>query len=356
MLDLADYSSSVNKVNASAMTRGIIIVGNQKANSISAGSGDDTVSGNTGNDTVLGGEGNDILLGDAGNDKLYGNAGNDSLNGGTGNDTLYGGEGKDVFIHVADEDYIYDYVAGEDKIKIAKEYASITAASLSGSDVVFNVGNRGKITVKDGKDKKITIVNYDGKVTSSVYGGGKDLTLTKESKAAVTVGSAYQNADASSRAKAIKIVGNELDNTILGGSKNDSLYGAAGNDSLVGNAGNDKLYGQAGDDTLVGGAGKDSLWGGAGNDSLWGGAGNDNFIYKPGEGTDKIFDYESGDLLTILKSDGKAGGTFSNSVFNNSTLTLTIKGGGSVIFDGVAEGDKFNINGKSYSIKGTKLK
>ena len=35
---------------------------------------------------------------------------------------------------------------------------------------------------------------------------------------------------------------------------------------------------------------------------------------------------------------------------------LTIKGGGSVIFDGVAKGDTFNINNKTYTISGKKLK
>ena len=74
----------------------------------------------------------------------------------------------------------------------------------------------------------------------------------------------------------------------------------------VGGAGKDIIYGQNGNDTL---------WGGAGNDTLYGGDGKDTFIYKPGEGTDTIFDYQSGDMLQILKSDASAGGSFTKSSF-----------------------------------------
>ena len=76
------------------------------------------------------------------------------------------------------------------------------------------------------------------------------------------------------------------------------------------------------------------------------GAGKDVFIYKPGEGTDKIMDYAKGDILKILKSNGNAGGSFTKSSFS----------GGKVVFEGVNSGDSFNINGKNYTLSGKKLK
>ncbi|MBR0102968.1 MAG: hypothetical protein IJQ01_05670, partial [Selenomonadaceae bacterium] len=88
---------------------------------------------------------------------------------------------------------------------------------------------------------------------------------------------------------------------------------------------------------------------------LYGGDGKDTFIYKPGEGTDTIFDYESGDILKILKADGSAG-TFSKSNFSEGVLNLTISGGGSVIFENVNTGDQININGTTHTITGSKLK
>ena len=98
-----------------------------------------------------------------------------------------------------------------------------------------------------------------------------------------------------------------------------------------------------------------SLWGGAGNDTLYGRDGKDVFIYKPGEGTDHIMNYHNGDMLKILKSNGKSGGTFNSTKFSSGDLTLAINGGGTVIFDNVSKGDKFNINGKTYTLGASKL-
>ncbi|MBR7025643.1 MAG: hypothetical protein IKI08_06510 [Selenomonadaceae bacterium] len=194
---------------------------------------------------------------------------------------------------------------------------------------------------------------------------GADLNVTNSTKSPVTVGSAIKVISASDRTTPVIITGNKLDNTIYGGSKNDTLKGGEGNDKLYGEAGNDSLNGDAGNDILSGGTGKDKLYGGKGNDSLWGGAdddslyggeGNDIFIYKPGEGTDKIFDYASDDMLKILKTNDKEGGTFTKATFKNNALTLAISGGGSVIFSGVSAGDKININGTIRTIKGSTLK
>ena len=122
------------------------------------------------------------------------------------------------------------------------------------------------------------------------------------------------------------------------------------NNTVEGGAGNDSIYGGDGADLFYGGKGNDTLWGGGGNDSLYGGAGNDTFIYKPGDGTDTIFDYQSGDILQILTTNGTTGGTFTKSEFTNGDLTLTISGGGKIILDDVSKGDSVNINGKNYTI------
>ena len=323
MLDLTAYSK-VKKVNAKAVTNGIMIIGNQSANSIVSGAGNDSILSNNGKDTLSGGAGNDKLYGEGGNDSINGGSGNDTLSGVTGNDTLTGGDGKDIFIHTANNDLITDYTPGKDKIKLASNYMSITASSVKGSDVILTVGDYGLITVKGGKNQQITIVDENGKSTTKKYstsGGSTTRTLTNSSASAVTLSSAYVNADASSRTKTIQITGNDKDNSITGGS------------------GNDKLYGKKGSDTL---------WGGAGNDSLWGGDGNDTFIYKPGDGKDTILDYKSGDMLQILN------GKYSKSKYSNGTLALTI-GSGSVTFKNVTTSTTFNINDTLYKVSGSKL-
>ena len=160
------YGESVVTVNGAKATKSISITGNAKANSIKGGTGADTINGGAGNDIIYGGSGNDKIYGEVGNDKLYGDAGNDTLYGGSGNDTLTSGAGNDIFVYENGNDYIMDYTAGQDKIKLTN--ATITSASLSGSNVILKTSN-GNITIQNGKNKKITIIDSSGKTTTQTY-------------------------------------------------------------------------------------------------------------------------------------------------------------------------------------------
>lgn len=158
-IDLAEYTD-VKKVDASKLTSGVEVIGNEKANSIKGGTGNDTLSGNSGNDTLIGGAGNDELYGDGGKNLLKGGKGNDTLYGG-GYDTLTGGKGKDTFVFVSGDKgnaIITDYSA-KDKIKISGGYISETVQS--GKDVVFKIGE-GSLTVKNGKGKNIDVEELFG--------------------------------------------------------------------------------------------------------------------------------------------------------------------------------------------------
>jgi len=98
-------------------------------------------------------------------------------------------------------------------------------------------------------------------------------------------------------------------NWIRGHGGRDLIHGGQGNDTVEGGDGDDALHGQDGDDYLIGGAGRDSLYGGEGNDTLEGGPGDDVlrggmghdfYIYRPGDGVDRIDDVGGLDTL-ILK-------------------------------------------------------
>lgn len=80
---------------------------------------------------------------------------------------------------------------------------------------------------------------------------------------------------------------------ILGGAGNDKLLGNTGNDKLWGHGGKDIMDGGAGNDTLKGGDGRDLLKGGKGNDILDGGAGGDRFVFKRGDGSDTINNFNT---------------------------------------------------------------
>ena len=348
-------------IDASARTKKIQITANDLNNSIVGGKSRDTIYGGAGSDSIYGERGNDKLYGDAGNDYLVGGAGNDQLLGGSGKDTLVGGEGNDTFWGGAgndtleggagsdvfvyregyDNDTIVDY-AEEDLIKITGGTVSKISTTSAGS-VVFKIGSK-KLTLKNAADKLITYEDADGvkhfypikfnsKGTSATL-----LSAYGKSDFNFAPFDGLKNLNASKVTHGLNITGNYLGNKITAGAGSDSVLGGAGNDSLNGGAGND------------------TLWGGAGDDTLLGGEGDDVFIYKPNEGTDYITDYEAGDMLKILRTDGSNGGMFTSSSFSDGNLTLKILGGGSVVFSGVSNGDTFNINGMSYSIKGSKLK
>jgi len=87
---------------------------------IDGGPGDDRLFGGRGDDTLYGGEGNDILKGGAGADTLVAGSGDDMLFGGAGADVLDGGIGFDTFIFAPGhgEDTIIDFRNGRDLIDI----------------------------------------------------------------------------------------------------------------------------------------------------------------------------------------------------------------------------------------------
>ncbi|MBR0289644.1 MAG: hypothetical protein IJQ82_11760, partial [Selenomonadaceae bacterium] len=230
--------------------------------------------------------------------------------------------------------------AGGYTIKLTGDMKGKKFVGTSKSDTLSIAAQNVSVEGDKGNDKLVGSANND-----SLNGGSGNDTLS---------GGAGKD----------KLFGQSGNDSLNGGKGNDSLNGGSGNDILSGGSGNDTLIGSTGKDSLSGGSGKDKLYGGAGNDTLWDGAGNDTlyggdgkdtFIYKPGEGTDKIMDYNSADMLQILKADGSAGGSFNKSFFSNNKLTLTIDGGGTVIFDDVVSSTKFNINGSSYIISGKKI-
>ena len=156
------------------------------------------------------------------------------------------------------------------------------------------------------------------------------------------------------------INGNALDNTITGGNDTLTNFGADGISATLGSAIKDfdaadteitSINGNAKANKLYAGDISTTLDGGKGNDSLWGGDGSDTFIYAANTGTDKIFGFGDDDLLQILNVDGSEG-SFTKSTFANNSLTLTVKGGGKIIFDGVTSASTFNINGETYHFDG----
>jgi Ca2+-binding RTX toxin-like protein len=168
-------------------------------------------------------------IGTQGDDVIQGNAANNKLIGGAGNDHLYGGAGDDRLEGGGGDD-VLDGGSGAD-IMIGGAGNDIYYVD-SASDVVIETANGGIDTVH-----------------LSIDARGSKLYLNVENFIAVE----------GSNAKAVS--GNALNNTVIGNSLDNLLLGCEGNDVLIG---------------------------GKGNDTLNGGRGNDTFVFRKGDGDDRI--------------------------------------------------------------------
>ena len=219
-----------------------------------------------------------------------------------------GGAGADIF-QLKSTGTISDYEES-DKISLT----SAAEISVSGSDVIFG----GKITVAGAANKSVTYIEGGvekifKKASDDVKynSGGTGATLTATYIADEFTPNEYSDfadmlktIDASAVDYNLTITGNKRANVITGGEEDDFIDGAAGSDKIFGADGNDTLVGGKGNDSLSGGAGNDSLWGGAGSDTLFGGDGSDVFVYKSGDGTIVIEDFDdSWDKIRVLSGD-----------------------------------------------------
>lgn len=258
------------------------------------GNRDDTLEGNEYANLLIGGLGNDLLRGLAGDDNLQGGEGDDTLMGGAGADNLNGGSGFDTASYAdATQGLHIDLAvtvagtgvgrgtgeaAGDAFIDIERVvgsihgdtfYASRAATVFDGGDIS---GSPAADTVDYGDDPNGIVLNLET---------GVSVVAAEHRASSLIHGDSFVGIEniTGSRDAANIITGNTMSNVLIGGRAADSLSGGAGNDTLNGGEGNDTLDGGSGDDYLAGGDGADLLIGGLGNDTLDGGAGNNTASY-----------------------------------------------------------------------------
>ncbi|THH35166.1 calcium-binding protein [Aliishimia ponticola] len=202
-----------------------VLRGSGGADDMTGDAGDDFLSGGFDDDTVRGGEGGDRVYGDAGNDALYGDDGDDALHGGTGDDVIDGGDGVDTAS--------YRYASAG----VSADLRKTTQTDVGGGE---------------GMDLFISIENLEGSAFEDTLNGDH---------------------------AANTLWGGDMRDVLWGQEGDDALFGGNGNDSVRGGQGNDALYGEAGNDYMTGNRGDDMLEGGSGDDTLDGNLGFDTASY-----------------------------------------------------------------------------
>jgi serralysin len=234
--------------------------------------------------TLTGNALNNTIIGGTGNDTLSGGAGNDVLNGGTGADTMIGGTGNDVYY----VDNVGDVVTENPGEGTDTIYTRINYTIGTGSPIEVLRANAGTTgLVLNGNDLANTIVGGTG--SDTLNGGGGNDVLSGNGGADVMAGGTgndiYYVDNAGDVANEAAGAGTDtVRTTLLGKTLSTNLENLAfigsGNFAGTGNTLNNAITGGAGNDTLNGGAGNDTLNGGAGNDTLTGGTGLDSFLFN----------------------------------------------------------------------------
>lgn len=121
--------------------------GNLGSDLLHGGEGADTLHGGQGDDAVAGGRDDDIVFGDMGADTLLGDSGDDTLSGGLGDDVLTGGPGADLFVASGGVDRILDFdAAGGDRLQLAG--GATPVVRQDGADVVVDLGAAGRVVLE----------------------------------------------------------------------------------------------------------------------------------------------------------------------------------------------------------------
>jgi Ca2+-binding RTX toxin-like protein len=223
------------------------LTGSSSANTITAGSGNDTIDGGGGADVIAAGGGNDTVT-------YHGTE--SAIDGGGGTNSLVMASAATVNLGNADQTsgdsanvtnfHNVDASGLSSALSITGSASANTITSGSGSDTIDGAGGTDVINAGGGNDT----VSYHGTETS-IDGSSGTNTLVLNAAATVNLGSAdqtsgdsanvtnFQNVDGSALGSALSITGSAANNILTGGSGNDTISGGGGTDHLFGGGGDD---------------------------------------------------------------------------------------------------------------------
>ena len=320
------------------------------ASTLQGGVGDDVLWGSTLDNVLNGGAGDDIIRGQSGGGTWSGGAGNDQFvvsklgtvlveNALEGTDTAWvtvNGYVVGAHIEITRLAGTATRVAGsgDDEQLVANPTAASSIDGGAGDDVLWGSSFADTLTGGAGDD------TLRGQGGADVYIGGLGNDQYVVLDAGVTItelpGQGYDTAwvavsgwvlppeveRANLAATAEGVIGNGLDNVIVG------------NPTLA----NTYLFGGNGSDTIYGGAFADVIRGDGGDDVLYSGGGADRFVYQgPNWGYDQISGWVAGlDKLVFTNSGISFGQLFLNS--NGSNTQVEFDGSAILVFGAASLG------------------
>lgn len=370
------------------------------------------LSGNDAANLLVGGGGNDTLNGGLGADTLMGGSGNDTLKGGLGADTLMGGSGDDYYILDGYDDVLVEGDGeGYDRILIAEvseqkgnasyvgtfimadnieslsmsQYGYVSHANIYGNAMdnvidargtkVFDsqIGNTtwyylARVNIYGGEGNDTIYSSDGGNVLDGglgddvMYGGTGGDTYYVDSVLDQVIENASSGSD-KVYSTVTYALGANLENLYLLGSANINGTGNDQNNYLTGNSGNNVLSGGVGDDWLNGGGGNDTLIGGDGNDTYVVSA-SESIVEQANEGIDRVeasISYSLGAYLENLTLTGSAaidgtGNALDNLIRGNNSNNNLVGDAGNDTLDGGAGNDTMlgGTGDDSYYVDSTK--
>ncbi len=328
-------------------------------------SGIEYVQGSNFDDSLLGDSVTNALSGGTGRDTLDGGLANDTLRGQAGNDSLVGGDGIGDwagFTAAVTVDLGAGTAFGEDADTLIGLENILTAASSDSllGDTGGNILNAGDgantLSGAAGNDTLIAGSDIDslagGLGDDSLVGGGggtADWAFYGDATGAVTVDLATSSASGAAGSDTLsgleRVIGGNLNDSLLGDASSNTLHGNAGDDDLDGRNGADSLFGDLGNDTLIGGLANDTLDGGPGNNLLLGGDETADWISYASAGSNVTVDMLLGTALVLDRADNfigfenLQGGNFDDSLLGDSLSNILSGGNGRDTLDGGTAND-----------------
>ena len=283
-INLANYNENVRTVDASALSSNVAILGNDNANTLISGAGDNT---------------------------------------------LTGGGNADVFVYSGGADVITDYVSN-DKISIGAEISDV---AINGSNLIISFTEENMLTINDAAEKQIAFL--DGNKTTYNYFANHAI-IDKNAKGATLTSAATEfsaadfskliTIDAQDVDDDINITGNTKGNRIIAGDNGSTLNGGRGNDTLTGGDGTDIFVYQSrqGNDVIIDYAEGDTI-------SLVGATVADASVKSNGDvvlkvGSKKITVKDAEDEEITISEDGTIKYFDDNALYNADKTTATILG------------------------------